>query len=470
MPASTTTPGPASGMEPLYALRPRPLLRAFATQGFAFWMACVYLFFEYVRPQAIWSFLDVYPYWARTFILLALIGWFLDPKRQFVWTRMSTGISLFLGVIILASLTAYWPQQSWAQFMGFFNWVVIFFVLTQTVTTRVRFYILLLIFLLASFKLSQHGARVWAMTGFSFSSWGLRGPQGFFQNPGELAIQMVVFAPIALFFCLAVAPYVKRWQLYLLYLMPLTAALTALGTNTRGGQIALAVQVLALILSIKQRFKALALVTILAVVGYHLLPEEQKLRFEQAGTDPTSEQRLLYWQHGWQMMKDHPALGVGYFNFIPYYNLHHSDDIILPMLQQRGSAELPHNIFIQVGTDAGFIGLGLFLLLILGAFLTMRRLGQEAYARGDPFVYNMAKGMNLALLGYVVAGQFVTVAYYPFLWIHLTFVTIMFHFWRTEQANALQARQPFAPARAPRTQGEPVRGRPFVQVIKRDQG
>jgi hypothetical protein len=60
----------------------------------------------------------------------------------------------------------------------------------------------------------------------------------------------------------------------------------------------------------------------------------------------------------------------------------------------------------------------------------MRRLSKEAYARGDPFVYNMAKGMNLALLGYVVAGQFVTVAYYPFLWIHLTFVTIMFHFWR----------------------------------------
>ena len=426
-----------AAMEPLYALRPRALLRAFADQGFAFWMACLYLFFEYVRPQAIWSGFDAYPYWARTFVLLALIGWILDPKRQFVWTKMSTGIALFLGVIILASITAYWPQRSWAEFMTFFNWVVIFFVLTQTVTTRVRFYILLLIFLLASFKLSQHGARVWAMTGFSFSGWGLRGPQGFFQNPGELAIQMVIFAPIALFFCLAIAPYVKRWQLYLLYLMPITAALTAMGTNTRGGQIALAVQVLALILTMKQRFKALILVVILAVVGYHLLPEEQKARFEQAGTDPTSLQRLLYWEHGWQMMKDHPVLGVGYFNFIPYYNLHHSDDLVLPSTQRLG-AQLPHNIFIQVGTDAGFIGLGIFLLLILGAFLTMRRLGQEAYARGDPFVYNMAKGMNLALLGYVVAGQFVTVAYYPFLWIHLTFVTIMFHFWRRELAAGVQ--------------------------------
>ena len=453
-------------VEELYALRPKALFRAFANQGFAFWMACLYLFFEYVRPQAIWSGFDAYPYWARTFVLLALIGWLLDPKRQFVWTKMSTGIALFLGVIILASVTAHWPAQSWAQFMTFFNWVVIFFVLTQTTTTRVRFYILLLIFLLASFKLSQFGARTWTMMGFSFSSWGLRGPRGFFENPGEYALQMVVFFPIALFFCFAVAQYVKRWQLYLLYLMPITAAMSALGSNTRGGQIALAVQIFALLLTMKHRFKALVLVAILAAGGYYLLPEEQKIRFQEAGTDETSVQRLLYWEHGWQMMKDHPALGVGYFNFIPYYNAHHFDDVILPDLVRRGSAELPHNIFIQVGTDAGFIGLGLFLLLILGAFVTMRRLGAEAYARGDPFVYNMSKGMNLALVGYVVAGQFVTVAYYPFLWIHLTFVAIMLHFWRTEQASGVQVQLPVTPKRHP--DATPDVGRPFVRIPERD--
>ena len=458
--------GVSSSMEPLYALRPSHLWGAFANEGFAFWMACAYLFFEYVRPQAIWPVFEIYPYWARTFILLALIGWLLDPNRRFVWTWASTGIAVFLGVIILASMTAYWPALSWSQFMNFFNWVVIFFVLTQIATTRVRFYILLLIFMLASLKLSQHGARVWAGMGFGFSGWGLRGPRGFFENPGELAIQMVIFAPIALFFSLAVASYVKRWQLYLLYLVPITAALTAIGTNTRGGQIALAVQVLALILTMKQRFKALLLVAILVAAGYYMLPEEQKVRFQEAGTDVTSQQRLLYWEHGWQMIKDHPALGVGYFNFIPYYNTYHIDDLVIPALIRQRSAELPHNIFIQVGTDAGFIGLGVFLMLILGAFATMWRLGRQAYARGDPFVYNMSKGMNLALLGYVVAGQFVTVTYYPFFWIHLTFVAIMLHFWRTEQASGVQVQQPVTPKRHP--DATPDVGRPFVRIPERD--
>jgi putative inorganic carbon (hco3(-)) transporter len=409
--------------EDLYRLRPSAIWRAFSTQTFAFWMSCAYLFFEYVRPQAIWSVFEVYPYWARTFLMLALIGWILDPKRQLVWNRITTGIFVLLGLVLISSYLAYWPEISRYHLVEFLNWVVVFFVLTQTVTTRTRFFLLLLIFLAASFKLSFYGARTWALMGFQFSDWGLRGPAGYFENPGELAVQMVVFAPIALHFCFAVSPYITRWQRYVLYLMPLTAALTTLGTNTRGGQLALATQVVALILTMKHRFKALALVTILAVIGFQLLPEEQRLRFQAAGEDSTSEQRLLYWKNGWQMMKDHPFTGVGYFNFIPYYTQHHQDDLLY-----GSQAELPHNIFIQIGTDTGFTGLAVFVAVILSAYGATRRLRRDAMVRNDNFVGQLATGLNLSLLGFLVAGQFVTIAYYPYLWIHLAFVTMMMTF------------------------------------------
>jgi len=39
-------------------------------------------------------------------------------------------------------------------------------------------------------------------------------------------------------------------------------------------------------------------------------------------------------------------------------------------------------------------------------------------------------GFNLSMLGFVVAGQFVTVAYYPFLWIHLAFVVVFFRIFK----------------------------------------
>ena len=417
----------------LYKLRPGAVWEAFKAEKFSFWMACAYLFFEYVRPQAIWPVFDIYPYWARTFILLAFLGWVVDPGQRLVWTRLTTGVFAYLALVVLSSFFAYWPAISWAKFMDYFNWVVVFFILTQTVTNRKRFFILLLIFLVASFKLSFYGAKTFALRGFSFADWGLAGPRGFFQNPGELAIQMLVFAPIALFFISGIKPYLKRWQTYLLYLMPITAALTVIGTNTRGGQLALAAQVLALVMTTKHRIKMLIVIAVIGLIGLQLLPEQQKTRFVTAGDDLTSVQRLLYWKHGWQMIKDHPTLGVGYFNFPAYYTKNHSEDIVLEMLKEKG-AELPHNIFIQVGTDTGFSGLAVFIWLMLGSFLTMRKLQKDAEKTGDTFVSNLTKGMNVALIGYILSGQFVTVAYYPFLWIHLVFVVSMATFWKNEKS------------------------------------
>ena len=132
--------------------------------------------------------------------------------------------------------------------------------------------------------------------------------------------------------------------------------------------------------------------------------------------DDRSSQPLLFdWQNVWERMLDHPARGVGFFNFIPYYEAHYRDD----MLYQN--AQLPHNIFIQVGTDAGFLGLGVYMFVIIYAYLSARALGRD---RNNNVIFEstLAKPFNLSLIGFLVAGQFVTVAYYPFLWIHLSMI------------------------------------------------
>jgi hypothetical protein len=114
------------------------------------------------------------------------------------------------------------------------------------------------------------------------------------------------------------------------------------------------------------------------------------------------------------MIEDHPVLGIGYFNFPAVYPFYSSN-------LWHGMAQLPHNIFIQVGTDAGLIGLGVFLMLIyrnLKGASDIRRackLNPEAPA----FAAAVAKGLALTTWGFVIAGQFNTVSYYPFLWINL---------------------------------------------------
>ena len=147
---------------------------------------------------------------------------------------------------------------------------------------------------------------------------------------------------------------------------------------------------------------------------FFLLPEEQKERFSSAGEDRTSRQRLLYWEHGWDMIKAHPITGVGYFNFAKYYNLHFPDDVLYE------HAQLPHNIMIQVGTDAGFMGLIPFCSLFIVAIFISRKFA--ALREEEPFLSMVVLGTGYGVLGFFLAGQFVTVTYYPFLWIGLSFM------------------------------------------------
>ena len=59
-------------MDKLYTLNPRALWSQFRKEHFAFWMICLYLIMEYVRPQSIYPGLDFLP-WDKVFLGLACL-------------------------------------------------------------------------------------------------------------------------------------------------------------------------------------------------------------------------------------------------------------------------------------------------------------------------------------------------------------------------------------------------------------
>ncbi|WP_372997845.1 O-antigen ligase family protein [Marinobacter sp.] len=414
--------------EDLFSLKVSKLWRAFRSESFAFWMICVYLFFEYVRPQSILPFLDILP-WAQLAVLGALIGCFFDKTVKWVSSFGNKLLITFLLIIIISSMSAYWPQVSYNNLDKLYSWIVIYFLIICIVNTRQRFFIFFLIFLLASFKISASLAMTWAGRSFTFTGWGLMGPPGFFQNSGELAIQMVVYWPVALALTVFLKPYLSKWMYVICMAMPITAWAVILGSSTRGGQLALFAQFVKKYFHRITRPKILIAIALGASVFWSFLPDEQKQRFSSMGEDKTSQQRLLYWQNGWEMMLDHPVVGVGYFNFIPYYETYYVDDMLYK------NAQLPHNIFIQVGTDAGFLGLSIYTAIILYSFFVTRALGKE---KSEMILMEskLATAFNYSLIGFVVAGQFVTVAYYPFLWIHLSMVTALKNIARKRTAHS----------------------------------
>jgi len=160
-------------MEDFYSLKVKAIWSGFKKEHFSFWMICFYLFFEYVRPQSIVTAIDILP-WAQLFIILSGFGWLMDPNREWVRSPVNKWMISFLLVIFLSSYQAFWPQLSYPHLADFYTWLVIYFLIINIVTTEKRLFIFLLIFFLASYKLSLYGARTWTMRGFSFTiraSW-----------------------------------------------------------------------------------------------------------------------------------------------------------------------------------------------------------------------------------------------------------------------------------------------------------
>lgn len=420
--AATAAPdaAPAEPANPLYRLQPGQWWAQFKREGLAFWGICGYVIVEYVRPQTLIPGLDVIPVGILV-LLMALAGRVTEKNARWVSDPANVLMVLFNGVIILSCFTAQYPEVSWATVFGCYYWFFIYFLITNIVTNESRLLIFIGFFLLASFKLSFSLALTWAKRGFAFTTWGLQGPAGFMQNSGELSIQMLVYGPLALFLALFLRPYISKLKFRVMLMMPITAAMVVIGASSRGAQVAMAYQLWPTLLKGRISLRNILLAVAAGFVVWSAIPDAQKARFTAAGDDQSSQQRLLYWKRGLEMVEQHPVLGVGYRNFPVYFKNHYPQDMLY------GDAQLPHNIFIEVATDAGYLGLGCFLLLILRVVLGVRRVGKlmrDPRMRGLPYLA-IAMGVSAALWGFLIAGQFVTVTYYPFFWINLAMLVCL---------------------------------------------
>ena len=393
----------------LYDLRLGALWSAFKREGLAFWLLCAYLMFEYVRPQSVYPALDFFP-WSTATMLAAAVAVLTTRRTARIASPAHGLLALFSLVIVLSSVSAYRPSVAFSSFDGYFLWVVAYGIIVCTVTNERRMLLMMLAFVLYNLKMTQFGARAWVSVGFGFRAWGVGGGPGWFANSGEFGIEMCVFFPIVTYLAMGLRPYLPKWKFLVLLGIAGSALIGMVMSSSRGALFGGAVVMLFMLARSKYLVRGLVAAAVVGSLFYFAIPPEQMNRLSASGTDETSTLRLTYWKHGIEIANEHPALGVGYDNWLVYYQDHF-----------EGRAQVCHNIFIQALAELGYTGLFAFLLLIGCTFLLntrSRALAKRAGPRGH-FVYFMANGLDGALIGYMVSGFFVTVLYYPFFWINL---------------------------------------------------
>jgi len=399
-----------------YAVKPGSIWRGLKQESAAFWWLCIYLFFEYIRPQSIYTAIDVLP-WGQLAIIFAWVT--ASRDREIKWVRNPANalfISFFF-IVLLASIFAVSPSLAFDKIDVPVSWVIVYFLIITILNSERRFFVFILLFLLVNFKMSQHGFLSYAQRGFAYTRWGLSGSPGWFQNAGDFGIQMTIFSPLAIAFILALKDYWGRYKRWFFYLFPLTGLVTIVGTASRGAQLGVVAIGLWFLFKSRHGFRAFLGILVVGFLLYSILPEEMLEEYTSAGEDNTSKSRLLFWSYGVEVVRDHPVLGVGPNNWV--YNCRLTKGGFVDEDGKWHSCLVAHNTYIQVSTETGIPGLVFFLLNLLMIFKLNARTRVNAKKVDNKFLWYIAHGLDGGLVGSIVSSIFFSVLFYPMFWVQL---------------------------------------------------
>jgi len=402
----------------------RQTWRAFKEESLAFWLLCIYLIFEYNKPQTVYPFLAVLP-WGKVLLGSCFFFSFTDRKALPPPVLAVLPMLAFSVAVLLSTMTAYSSAISINHWIDFFSWVFVVLLITRVLTTKTRMLLFLITYFLVNIKMAQHGFFSWMSRGFSFTGWGVSGSPGWFQNSGEFSMEMGVFLPLALSYIVVFRHTWPRPLKVALYIIVVMAIGSIMACNSRGGIVGLAAVGLWGLMYSRERVKAFICLAAVAYIVYTFLPPQFKARFETAGEDRTSVSRIAYWNCGVQAVKENPLTGVGFRNWGPWASDNHPE--IIGLNSSDKQIEVIHNTYLEAATELGGIGILVYLALQLQIFVLNRRNAKRASLAGDRFAEATAIGFTGSLFAYMVSSYFMSVLYYPYIWILFALTVSLTH-------------------------------------------
>jgi len=404
--------------------------QALKGQDLIFYLGLAFIVLYYLRPQVLIPGLNIIP-WLQITILVGFLAMAGNSRLKFTGTHFV--VFLFATLAWLSAINSLYPDISSRNITTPFIFALEVLFLSNCVKNVKQLQLLLIVFFLCIFKMSFFGARVWVSRGFGFSAWGIQGPAGFFQNSGEFSLLMAISAVMSIPLILYMKPKTKLYWLF-----PLTAVMTVMAASSRGGQLALLVGLIYLLLVYKKiRLKNLVYVTVFVSIAWALFPAEQKARFETAGSDQTSTTRLEYWKAGIDMAKEYPLLGVGLMAFPEHYHRHYK---VADGSFFSNRREVAHNSLVQAASTLGIPAFILYLWFHFSVFSSRSLLKKHKDPAADlMFLDSFRVSLNGAILTYFVGAFFMSVTFYPYIYFLLALTIIKVRLFR-EQRRELEVK------------------------------
>jgi len=362
-----------------------------------------------------------------------LLGTFFAPKNTRIWIRETVLLAaLWVWITFTTLYISIVPefsghvQDAYTHLEEVSKILLMTFVTILLVSSKTKLRWMVLV-ILGSFGIKALFAAIFYLrTGGEFQIWGPEGSFLYDNNDFALAMNMT----IPLFFYMAQAEQ-NRWVRIGLRGLMVAVAICVVGTYSRGGLLGLSAVTLTIVVKSRQKIIGLFLVFI-AVMGILTLTtiawKDRMSEFLQGNFDKSAYSRLVAWTGGLNLAVQHPLTGGGFDVY--------TDEAVFPhyvpstargyLYGKNIHLHSSHSIYFQMLGEHGFVGLGLFLLLLWSCFMNMGRLRRQAFVYTDlEWVIPYTNMFQVTLIAYMINGATLGRAYFDFFYQIVALVIVL---------------------------------------------
>jgi probable O-glycosylation ligase (exosortase A-associated) len=355
------------------------------------------------------------------------------------------------------------PDLAWGKWQWVTKGLLMTFVAMTLFQDRVR---LRYMYMVTALSLGFFGVRgfFWVLRTGGGGGWVLGPDLSFFSDNNELGLALCMILPILL--------YLSREEPrpWLKLVFRVTFGMTVVSiffTYSRGAFLGLALILGILVWRSPWRWRFGVAVMVLALIAAPLLPERLWNRIgsiqqqeSQETRDDSAKGRIEAWTTALNLAIDRPFTGGGFRAlWNPFVWLRYYGDSFLKVRDT-------HSLYFEVLSEHGFLGLGLYFAVMISTLVTLRRIRRRWHKHPEHgYLSNYAEMTQLCLYPYLVAGAFLTVAYFD-IYFNLIASSMVLH---ALSAKAEQAVHATVPAQTRPARTLPARRRALPPVAPRPQ-
>jgi probable O-glycosylation ligase (exosortase A-associated) len=373
----------------------------------------VWSWIGYMNPHRLtWGFAYDFSF-AMVVGLVTIAAWlFSREPKTLPWHPVVLLLATFAAWVSFTTLFAAYPEHAewkWDRTIK----ILLFngFVTLGLITTRQRLDALIWVIVLSLGFFALKGALFTVLTGGIHR---LQGPSGsFIADNNQFGMALLMTMPLVRYLQLTAR---GRWMRLGLLVLLVCFLVAVLGTYSRGAVIGLAVTAIALLVKSRHRMR-LALVAGLALAAaVEFMPKHWHDRVASTFAyeeDASAQGRFASWRYAVEVAREHPVVGGGFEIFRGN------------KAETQAGYRSAHSIYFEVLGEHGWVGLGLFLALGLGAYLTARSVIRRASDDQElSWAADLAAMVQVSIAVYAIAGLFLNLATFD-LYYHLIAIVVI---------------------------------------------